>query len=96
MGTQYRGLNFSLWLTFQVVELLFQRTGGIFVFLCNLAYIPRAAHLFFNSLHTQQQERQVRDGEREEQLEGGINMGDDVKMADHRNRQMETQERIFN
>ena len=71
-----------------MVELLFQPTVGRFV---NLdPFLPGFLHLFFNSLHTQEQEGQeqmVRDGGRKREREVLIwEMLVIVKIADHRNR----------
>ena len=68
-----------------MVDLLFQTTGGRFVNLDE--FLPGFAHLFINSLNTQEQEGKeevVRDGEREEEREGGINMGDASYFQDSR------------
>ena len=64
----YRRFNFLFWLACEVVDLLFQATGGRFG---NLdAFLPEFEHLLINCLHTQEQEGQdqmVRDGGREEE-----------------------------
>ena len=65
---KYRRLKNPFWLACEVVELLFQPTVGRHV--NPDAFLPGFVHLFFNSLHTQEQEGQdpmVRDGEREEE-----------------------------
>ena len=68
-----------------MVDLLFQTT--VFRFLNLYPFHPGFPNLFFNSLNTQEQEGKeevVRDGEREEEREGGINMGDASYFQDSR------------
>ena len=61
----YQRCNFPFWLACEIVEPLFQRTVGRFVNADK--FLTGREQLFFNSLHTQEQDVQkqmIRDGER--------------------------------